>query len=85
MLSIKSIKPNPNYVPGGVENFWLTASTTSEKKDGEKGGGERGPGFTRFTPSYETEKSGGEETSQHPQTDLHGGGKMRGSFTRFET
>ena len=34
---ILSIKPNPNYVPGGVENFWLTASSTP-KKDGGKSG-----------------------------------------------
>ena len=33
-----SIKPNPNYVPGGVENFWLTASSTPKKDGGGKSG-----------------------------------------------
>ena len=82
MLSIKTIKPNPNYVPGGIENFWLTASSTPEKKDGGKAGEERGPGtgpgFARFASSYETEKTRGEDASQRPQT-------IRESFAQYET
>ena len=77
MLSIKTIRPNPNYVPGGVENFWLTASSTPEKKDGGKVGEERGPGFARFVSSYETEKTRGEDASQRPQT-------IRESFAQYE-
>ena len=80
MLSLKSLKPNPNYVPGGVENFWLT-----EKKDQVKVGEERGPGFARFSSSYETEKTGREDTvSQRPETEAFGG-TIRGSFAHYET
>ena len=87
MLSIKSIKPNPNYVPGGVENFWLTGSSNPEKKDEMKVGEERGPGpgFARFGSSYDTEKTRREETSQRPETEVFGVGPVRGSFVQYET
>ena len=84
MLSIKSIKPNPNYLPGGVENFWLTAPSTPEKKDEVKVGEERGPGVTRFGSSFETEKTGREAASQRPETEAFGVG-LGGSFARYET
>ena len=79
IMSIKFIKPNPNYVPGGVENFWLSGSSSPEKKDEVKVGEERGPGFTRFGSSYETEKAGREATSQRPEAEAFGV-RLRGSF-----
>ena len=75
MLAIKSIKPNPNYVPGGVENFWLTDSSTPEKKNEGKDG--KGLGFTRFTSSYETEKTRGDETFQRPEVQRQTFGGVR--------
>ena len=69
-----NIKPNPNYVPGGVQNFWLTASTP-EKKEGEKAG---------FASSSETEetrrKAGAKTASQHPES-VGSGGLARSLFT----
>ena len=87
ILSIKTIKPNPNYVPGGVENFWLTGSSCPEKKDEVRVEEKRGPGpgFARFSSTYETEKTRREDTSQRPETEAYGMGTIRGSFARYET
>ena len=82
ILSIKTIKPNPNYVPGGVENFWLTEKKDEVRTEEKRG---PGPGFARFSSTYETEKTRREDTSQRPETEAYGMGTIRGSFARYET
>ena len=34
-----SLRPNPRYVPGGTENFWVTANSSPQERTGESGGG----------------------------------------------
>ena len=35
------VKPNPNYVPGGVENFWVGVDTNERKEVGGAPGGKK--------------------------------------------
>ena len=35
-----NIRPNPRYVPGGTENFWLTANNDPPAKKNDEGLGE---------------------------------------------
>ena len=75
-----SIKPNPDYVPGGVENFWLTASSTPGKKEGKSGEGMR-PATGSVSSSSEAEeagrKAGGKNAFVRPEGECMGVGGPR--------
>lgn len=58
-----SIKPNEKYVPGGVENFWLT---TPEKKENERSGSGTGKTYVSFESSETNKTSGSKSKFQSP-------------------
>ena len=71
-----SIKPNPNYVPGGVENFWVTSPSSPEKKEERKEEEENSSGLKRISEE-ERKNEGSKNTSQTGTVSV---GTIRGSF-----